>query len=97
MWKLNVVMNNLELRSCDENLLNKKEHTTLEIVRWFDKERTSCYVIAYFVVKPEDWVADLKFVDGRPFEKDVDQDDFWQLARLGFKVLKAKFEREDNE
>ena len=98
MWKVNINIDDLELRSCDTYLTNKKEHTTLEIVRWNDlNTRTSCYTIAYFIVDLEEWIADLKFVGNRPFEDCIDRDKFWQLAKLGYKILRAKFEREYNE
>lgn len=100
MWKVNVNLDDLELRSCDNHLLtNDGEHTTMDIIKW-DKMhdgKKHCYSLAYFKVKPEDLIADLIFVDGRPFDNKIDKDKFWQLARLGYKILKSKMEREYNE
>lgn len=85
----------LELRSCNDHLLKDNEKwTTLEIVRW---NNNYCYVVAYFEVDKEGLDGDLTFVGGRPFDSSIDVDSFWQLARLGYKILVAKLAREYDE
>lgn len=100
MWRVNYRQDNLELRSCDEHLtLNNSEHTTLEIVRWskYDGDNKEyCCVIAYYEVSKE-YVPSLKFVADRPFEQDINKDDFWQLAELGNQMLSSKMEREHKD
>ena len=75
-------IDNLELRSVDENLLTSKPHITLEINRW---EGESCYTIAYWRETDEGYY--LKYVTGRPFAKGVNADDFRWLTRIGQIIL----------
>ena len=73
----------LEARSCNDSLLNDGDHTTGEIVCW--ENLTTCYVVAYWVKNREGY--DLKFVGARPFDPDLERDDFFTLAELGQKIL----------
>jgi len=42
----------IEIRSCNDNLLQTGEHTTAEIVQWYKKD--NCITIAFFE-KEEGW------------------------------------------
>ena len=92
MKDFNIRIENLELRSCDENLVKWKEGTTAAIVKWYKKG--SCIVIAYWVKDKESY--DLKFCWDRPLEYDVDWDDFKRLIKIGYKLLMWE-ENEDVE
>lgn len=81
----------LELRSCTEQLLINGEHTTAEIVKWWNNknEKPSCYTLAYWKKDKEGFY--LTFVGDRPFDPDVDKDNFWLLAKQGQQLLDIKF------
>lgn len=79
---LKMKINDLELRSCDENLTSIKEHSTCEIVKW---EKSSCYTVAFW--KENNECFDLKFVGNRPFSED--KDNFWKLAKIGQDFLES--------
>lgn len=76
---------NIELRSCNEQLLQEGEHTIAEIVQWCDND-TYCITIAYFKKNKEDEYY-LEFVGGRPFEYDIDPINFMRLAKIGHHLL----------
>ena len=81
----NFTIDNLELRSCDKHLLCKSElpHTTMEIIC---KVPDCAFTIAYWQHSP-DSTYNLKFVTKRPFQANVNRNHFWQLARMGQKIL----------
>ena len=77
----------LELRSCDEDLLQRGKHIKAEIVKWTSND--TCYLIAVYN-QDNDGYFDLKFVGNRPF--DADQEMFMLLAKMGQEILdKHKF------
>lgn len=76
----------LEVRSCNDKLLLDGEHTTAEIIHYFDGEK-SHYTLAYWVIDSEGFK--LKFVYDRPFK--VDHHTFMLLAQEGQDVLDNAF------
>ena len=85
MDKFNIRKGNLEVRSCDEYLVNSEDYNRAEIVAWSeDNER--CDVIAYFIHTSDGF--NLKFVRDRPF--DVSWMDFMQVAEIGYRLLTEK-------
>jgi hypothetical protein len=84
MKKFNFKIDNLELRSCDESLMNYSEHKTAEIVKWF-KNSESCYTIGYFEKDSEEYF--FKFVGDRPIDDEVDWNNFKQLIITGYIFL----------
>lgn len=86
-------IDNLEVRSCGEHLLQKNPHNTAEILRWEFHENDPgvefCYVLAYWVKNKEGY--DLSFVNDRPFDKDIPDDTFMFLAGEGQKILNTEF------
>lgn len=83
--KFNLRKDNLEVRSCNENLLSGGDHTTAEVVKWDVEERPSC--LAYWTKDSEGY--DLQFVGNRPF--DVDEQLFMELAKQGQLILDSYF------
>ncbi len=83
--KFNIRIDNLEVRSCNENLLSVGDHTKAEIVKWEDE--ASCYTLAYWTKDSEGY--DLQFVGNRPF--DVDEQLFMELAKQGQLILDSYF------
>lgn len=79
--KFNIRIDNLEVRSCNENLLSVGDHTKAEIVKWEDE--ASCYTLAYWTKDSEGY--DLQFVGNRPFGADWRL--FMDLAQQGQKLL----------
>ena len=77
---------NLELRSCDENLLRVKIFTTLEIVYWENKGH--CWVVAHWE-EGNSGEYSLVFCVGRPFNDYIDREVFWDLAYSGQKALEG--------
>ena len=75
---------NLELRSCSEQLTATTNPTTAEIVQW-GSNSDYCWTIAYWVRSPDGFY--LQFVAGRPFT--VDSDSFMKLAKLGQEILES--------
>jgi hypothetical protein len=83
---ITMCIGDLELRSCDENLLQRKALVTLEIIRWNkqDKGTDYCFVVAMWRHDREGYY-NLEFIGDRPF--DVDRKTFWALARFGQEYL----------
>lgn len=74
----------LEVRSCDDSLLRRGEHTTAEVVQW-EKGCHSCITIGYFIKTKEGF--DFKFVGTRPISDGVDWKKLGFLIRLGYANL----------
>ena len=89
MKTLKCRIESLELRTCDTNLLTNtfKEHITAEIVIWNNK---SCFTIAYWIKDSDGF--NLKFIEDRPFENNINKDEFWLLVEMGQKHLMNWFE-----
>lgn len=87
--KFNFRINNLEMRSCSNHLLNKGEHTTAEIVKWAkDKDNKEyCWTVAYWIKGKEGF--DLQFVGSRPF--DIKAKNFMKVAKQGQQMLDDAF------
>ena len=86
---LTLRIGDLELRTCDENLLSRKALTKAEVVRWQEttiggETRPSCYAVAIFSQDREGYWS-VEFVGSRPF--DVNREDFWRLLEFGQKFL----------
>jgi hypothetical protein len=81
-------MGNIELRSCNKNLLQAGEHDRAEIIRWRTdlKGNNSCVAIAVFRPKSEGY--DLSFVGEGPLDKTVDWFDLRKLIEYGYEMLK---------
>lgn len=80
----------LELRSCNDNLLTSVPHTTAEIIKWErDDEKQYCFAVAYWTRDKEGY--DLRFVGDRPFDKDIDSASFMSLAKTGQDLLDIMF------
>lgn len=80
----------LELRSCGDNLLVEGvEHTKAEIVKWAKDtgQKEYCWTVAYWDRHKEGY--DLKFVGNRPF--DTNQKIFMALAKQGQQLLEDAF------
>lgn len=81
---------NLELRSCDKHLISDSEHTTAEIVSWYNNnEKDYCCTIAYWTRDDEGFY--LKFVGDRPFDDFEHWNDFGKLAKQGQEILNEYF------
>ena len=89
MKKVNCRVEGLEYRTCDINLGSTKELCTGEIVKWIGD---TCYTLAYWKKDSEGF--NLKFIGERPFDTNIDKDEFWSLAEMGQKQLTACFEHE---
>jgi len=88
-------INDLELRSCDECLIQQsKNHKTAEILyhQLDDSGKTYCFTLAYWIAQGDGF--DLKFVGDRPFVYG-DKKDFWILAKMGQQLLDEYFNDED--
>jgi len=82
---------NIELRSSGKHLESVGEHTTAEIVKWFDNK--SYYTISYWVQDTEGY--DIRFVKDRAFGNDINWQDFKMLLELGQDILDYNFNKED--
>jgi len=83
--KFNLRIEDLEVRSCNINLLSDGEHNRAEIVEWSkgrDKKESTC-TLAYWNLDEEGY--DLQFVGGRPFN--TDSVVFMKLAKHGQQIL----------
>jgi hypothetical protein len=87
--KFNFRIEDLEVRSCNTHLLSNGEHTTAEIVKWYNDtdNNFTCFTLAYWNKGKEGY--DLKFVGSRPF--DVDGELFMKLAKQGQQILDEVF------
>ena len=77
--KVNIKIDDLELRSCDTHDV---EHKTMEIVKWF--ESGSCYTVAYWL-NPKDDTPSLKFVGDRPLKRD--KNSLYSLIEIGYRIF----------
>ena len=91
MKNLKCRIEDLEVRTCDENLLSHGTAETMSIVRW---NKNVCFCLAYWTKDSEGY--NLNFIKGRPFDDDIDKEEFWLLAEIGQKHLTKWFE-EQNE
>lgn len=67
MEKFNLRLGKLEVRSCDDMLLDKTPHTKAEIVNWYKED--GCITIAVFEnKKDEGW--DVRLLGSRVLEED---------------------------
>ena len=87
--KFDLRIKDLELRSCDVNLVSFKEHTRAEIVKWKidNKGDEFCFTVASWDVNDEGF--ELKMCCDRFL--DVDKDIFWILAVEGQRLLTIFF------
>lgn len=86
-------IDDLELRSCDENLLiNNKPHSTAEIIRHKDN---GAYSIARWERCKEGF--DLCYIGSRPFDNEISMHDFMVLSKLGQSILDAIFTADNRE
>jgi hypothetical protein len=84
--KFNLRIEDLEVRSCNINLLSDGEHNRAEIVEWSKgtgKTQSHSCTLAYWNLDEEGY--DLQFVGGRPF--DTDTGIFMKLAKHGQQIL----------
>lgn len=96
MERFSKTIRNLELRTCDIHLLLQGEHTTAVIVQWFprDEGKPFCIALAYWRCDDEGFY--LHFVGSRPFDKEVDSNDFWALLQEGQNRLNQVFEESED-
>lgn len=89
MKKFNFRVKDLEVRSCDENLLTDGKHDKAEIVKWAEgtDKNKYCFTVAYWEKSKEGY--NLLFVGGRPFDEDSML--FMKLAKQGQQMLDAAF------
>ncbi len=82
---LSLRIGDLELRTCDENLLQRRALTTAEVIRWEKRDAAPefCYVLAMWRKGKEGY--SLEFIGGRPF--DAPEKTFWRLAKFGQESL----------
>ncbi|NLN24758.1 MAG: hypothetical protein GX163_03720 [Bacteroidetes bacterium] len=81
MMKLNIRIENLEVRSSEDSA---------EILVWIQVEPNEyANVLAYWIKESEGYC--LKFVGGSPFDYPSRVKDFWFLAELGQSFLNLKF------
>ena len=89
MTEFSFKVGNLEVRSCDKNLLQEGEHVTAEIIEWKVCDgKPYCSTVAHWVDSGEKYF-DLLFISSRPYE--VDKHDLFYLAELGHKNLLREF------
>ena len=86
MDRFSVRIKNVEVRSCNDNLMSYEPHTTAEIIKWDDR---TCFTIA-------SWRRDscgyyLRFVGSRPFSS-CGGVVFWLLGTIGQEHLDKHFE-----
>jgi hypothetical protein len=78
--KVNIRLENLELRSCDKHLISSEKHTTFEIVCW-NSFKNYCFTIAYW----KD--GNLSFVGERPLLPEVCDYTFQKLVKIGYFLI----------
>lgn len=83
----NCRIRDLEVRSCDRLLLDRRPHTTAEIVKW---DGDHCWTVARWI--KEDDGFSLKFVGDRPF--DTEWSTFMELSRFGHYKLEEVLDDE---
>lgn len=92
--ELTLKIGDLELRSCNSNLLSSTPHSTANIVR-VERDREDkpyCYSLAYWTKGSEGFT--LQFVADRPFRY-ASAEDFWFLAEFGQKFLDKLFDDQE--
>ena len=80
-------LGDVSVRACDENLLDFKDLSTAEIVKW---QGETCYTVANWRKGKEGY--DLQFVGSRPFE--IPPIIFFELAKFGQDRLNEYFSDE---
>lgn len=86
--RFNFRINDLELKSCNQRLLQDGEHLTAEIIQWSKNEdrEAYCWVVAHWDSTEDGY--NLKLVGSRPFR--TDKDSFWRLAEQGQVILEGR-------
>lgn len=88
--KFSMRIGDLELRTCDEHLVSFKEHTTANIVKWYEYlEKEYCMSVAFWKRGKEGY--DLRFVGRRPIVE-CDAKEFWELITVGQRRLDEYFD-----
>ncbi len=87
----------LELRTCDENLLQRRSLVTMEIIKWTQRAAGPdfCFVVAMWR-RDREGNYGLEFIGDRPFHETLA--DFWDLAKFGqefLAVMEIGLEAED--
>lgn len=84
--KFSIRVKDLEVRSCNDNLLSGGEHTKAVIVKWSRKasDEEYCYAVAKYDRGSEGF--DLTFIGSRPFDC-TDRLTFFNLAEQGQRLL----------
>jgi hypothetical protein len=82
MKKVNLKIDNLEFRTCNDNLMDDGNPTTGEILQHVDSH---CFTIAYWEETKDGF--NLRFVGNRPFDNSVNQDTFFTIAKYGQSYL----------
>jgi len=85
----NYRIGNIEARSCNGNLMEKRPHITAEIIEW-KKDKESCCTIAYWKEDKEGY--SLKFVGSRPIQPTIDFVNFFKLIKIGQMMLDNYYE-----
>lgn len=93
--KFRLKISNLELRSCNDNLLDGPEHTTAEIVQW-SEDGKNCWTIASWRQCREGYY-DLHFSGIRPFGAAVNTEIFMMLAKYGQDFLGRHYQKDTGE
>ena len=75
--KFSCRIEDLEVRSCNHQLLQSEPHTTAEIVRW--SKADTCHTIAYWILTNAG--LDLRFCGSEPFRENHIH--FMKLAEMG--------------
>jgi len=91
MKKFKHKVGSLEVRSCDEHLLQTGKPVTAEIVYW--NSNVSCYTLAHFRKNLHGEDFDLKFVGSRPFDSHIPNDVFMSIASFGYNKLIKEFDK----
>jgi len=89
--KFNLRIEDLELRSCSHTLMQDKEHTTAEIVKWetaeYDKKEF-CLTVCYWFEPVENENYDLLFIGDRFLKEN--KDNLWSLIIHGQQILDSQ-------
>lgn len=87
----NLRIEDLEVRSCNNNLMPNGKHERAEIVKYsHDTDgKEFCWTVAYWIKEKEGY--NLKFVGGRPFN--VYGELFMKIAKQGQILLDEEFEK----
>jgi hypothetical protein len=77
--------NQLEVSSCDENLLHSKVQDKAEICQW-SEDNTCKWTVAVFDKTKDGY--DLRWVGDRPLK--ASRKDFYACAKVGFLILSGQ-------